>query len=34
LPRASARCQADSGNNVAKWHGRTAIQHHAKHVKG
>jgi hypothetical protein len=26
--------QAVGGNNVAKWHGRTAIQHHAEHFKG
>jgi len=28
------RFQAVGGNNVAKWHGRTAIQHHAEHFKG
>jgi hypothetical protein len=35
LRHASAHCQrAAGGNNVAKWHGRTAIQHHGEHFKG
>jgi hypothetical protein len=28
------RYQAVGGNNVAKWHGRTAIRHQAEHIKG